>query len=47
MMLTDLLSDLGMYDRVIVQDVIKGIAQTQQIDSNAKHQFKGKRTVHA
>lgn len=31
-----------MYDRVIVQDVIKGIAQTQQIDSNAKHQFKGK-----
>jgi len=42
MVLTDLLSDLGMYDRVIVQDVIKGIAQTQQIDSNAKHQFKGK-----
>ncbi|KAG1145105.1 hypothetical protein G6F37_004202 [Rhizopus arrhizus] len=33
-------SDLGMYDRVIVQDVIKGIAQTQQIDANAKHQFK-------
>lgn len=35
-------SDLGMYDRVIVQDVIKSIAQTQQIDANAKHQFKGK-----
>ncbi|RCI02776.1 Replication factor C (RF-C) subunit, partial [Rhizopus stolonifer] len=33
-------SDLGMYDRVIVQDVIKSIAQTQQIDANAKHQFK-------
>ncbi|KAG1057520.1 hypothetical protein G6F43_000639 [Rhizopus delemar] len=33
-------SDLGMYDRVIVQDVIKGIAQTQQIDANARHQFK-------
>jgi replication factor C subunit 3/5 len=31
-----------MYDRVIVQDVIKGIAQSQQIDANAKHQFKGK-----
>jgi hypothetical protein len=30
-----------MYDRVIVQDVIKSIAQTQQIDTNAKHQFKG------
>ncbi|KAI9499132.1 DNA clamp loader [Zychaea mexicana] len=33
-------SDLGMYDRVIVQDVIKGIASTKQIDANAKHQFK-------
>ncbi|RCH92225.1 Replication factor C (RF-C) subunit [Rhizopus azygosporus] len=33
-------SDLGMYDRVIVQDVIKGIAQTQQVDANARHQFK-------
>lgn len=34
-------SDLGIYDRVIVQDVIKGIAQTQQVDANARHQFKG------
>lgn len=33
-------SDLGMYDRVIVQDVIKNIAQSQQIDANARHQFK-------
>ncbi|KAI8095289.1 P-loop containing nucleoside triphosphate hydrolase protein [Thamnidium elegans] len=33
-------SDLGMYDRVIVQDVIKSIAQSQQIDPNARHQFK-------
>lgn len=31
-----------MYDRVIVQDVIKSIAQSQQIDNTAKHQFKGK-----
>ncbi|GAA5810562.1 hypothetical protein MFLAVUS_003985 [Mucor flavus] len=35
-------SDLGMYDRVIVQDVIKSIAQSQQIDPNARHQFKAK-----
>jgi|JXWR01.1.fsa_nt_gb hypothetical protein len=35
-------SDLGIYDRVIVQDVIKSIAQTQQFDVNARHQFKGK-----
>ncbi|KAI9245087.1 P-loop containing nucleoside triphosphate hydrolase protein [Phascolomyces articulosus] len=33
-------SDLGVYDRVIVQDVIKDIAQSKQIDANAKHQFK-------
>ncbi|KAI7857520.1 DNA clamp loader [Circinella umbellata] len=33
-------SDLGMYDRVIVQDVIKGVAQSKQLDANAKHQFK-------
>ncbi|KAG1409157.1 hypothetical protein G6F60_000886 [Rhizopus arrhizus] len=33
-------SDLGIYDRVIVQDVIKSIAQTQQFDVNARHQFK-------
>lgn len=45
LILTDSISDLGIYDRVIVQDVIKGIAQTQQIDSNAKHQFKGKKTT--
>lgn len=34
-------SDLGIYDRVIVQDVIKAVAQSQQIDANAKHSFKG------
>ncbi|KAI7887168.1 putative subunit of DNA replication factor C (RF-C) [Lichtheimia hyalospora FSU 10163] len=33
-------SDLGFYDRIIVQDVIKSIAQTQQVDANAKHQYK-------
>lgn len=39
--LIGIFSDLGMYDRVIVQDVIKGIAQTQQVDADARHQFKG------
>ncbi|KAL0074581.1 putative subunit of DNA replication factor C (RF-C) [Phycomyces blakesleeanus] len=33
-------SDLGIYDQVIMQDVIKDVAQSQQIDTNAKHQFK-------
>jgi len=34
-------SDVGIYDRIVVQDVIKDIAQTQQIDSNASRNFKG------
>ncbi|KAI9289633.1 P-loop containing nucleoside triphosphate hydrolase protein [Umbelopsis sp. AD052] len=33
-------SDVGMYDRAVVQDLIKEVAQTQQIDANAKHRFK-------
>ncbi|KAG2177843.1 hypothetical protein INT43_003090 [Umbelopsis isabellina] len=33
-------SDVGIYDRAVVQDLIKEVAQTQQIDANAKHRFK-------
>ncbi|KAI8139106.1 DNA clamp loader [Fennellomyces sp. T-0311] len=33
-------SDVGIYDRVIVAEVIKGVAQTRQVDMTAKHQFK-------
>lgn len=33
-------SDAGGYDRIIIQDIIKEIAQTQQVDQNAKHRFK-------
>ncbi|KND00379.1 replication factor C subunit 5 [Spizellomyces punctatus DAOM BR117] len=33
-------SDVGSYDRVIVTDLIKEIAQTQQVDSSAKRPFK-------
>ncbi|KAJ3021670.1 Subunit of heteropentameric Replication factor C (RF-C) [Thoreauomyces humboldtii] len=32
--------DVGIYDRLIVTDLIKDLAQTQQVDSNAKRQFK-------
>jgi hypothetical protein len=35
-------SDVGQYDRVVIQDILKEIAQTQQIDTNAKQKFKGK-----
>ncbi|ORX97418.1 replication factor C subunit 3 [Basidiobolus meristosporus CBS 931.73] len=33
-------SDVGIYDRVVIQDLIKEIAQTQQIDANAARRFK-------
>ena len=35
-------SDVGMYDRVVVQEIIKDIAQTQQVDSGqSARSFKG------
>ena len=33
--------DVGIYDRVVIQDILKEIAQTQQVDLNAKQRFKG------
>lgn len=33
-------SDVGVYDRVVVQDIVKELAQTQQIDKS-KRNFKG------
>ncbi|PVF93607.1 P-loop containing nucleoside triphosphate hydrolase protein [Serendipita vermifera] len=33
-------SDVGMYDRVVIQEILKEIAQTQQVDLNAKQRFK-------
>lgn len=33
-------SDVGIYDRVVIQDILKEIAQTQQVDLNAKQKFK-------
>ena len=34
-------SDVGIYDYVVVQEIIKEIAQYKQLDVNAKHPFKG------
>lgn len=34
-------SDAGNYDRLVIQDILKDIAQTQQVDQNARHRFKG------
>ncbi|KAJ3039923.1 Subunit of heteropentameric Replication factor C (RF-C) [Rhizophlyctis rosea] len=33
-------SDVGQYDRIVIQDLIKEIAQTQQVDASAKRHFK-------
>lgn len=32
-------SDVGIYDRIVVQEIIKELAQTQQLDKT-KHRFK-------
>ena len=33
-------SDVGNYDRVVIQDLLKEVAQTQQVDLSAKQRFK-------
>ncbi|KAK4252013.1 hypothetical protein C7999DRAFT_37004 [Corynascus novoguineensis] len=33
-------SDVGTYDRVVVQDLLKEVAQTQQVDQSARQKFK-------
>lgn len=33
-------SDVGSYDRVVVQELLKEVAQTQQVDLNARQRFK-------
>lgn len=33
-------SDMGNYDRVVIQDLLKDIAQTQSVDTSSKHRFK-------
>ena len=32
--------DLGIYDRVVIQDLIKNLAQSKQLDAQAKQKFK-------
>ncbi len=42
-----LCSEAGSYDRVVIQELLKEIAQTQQVDLNAKQRFKGEDHFHA
>lgn len=34
-------SDAGIYDRIVVMDLIKNAAQTHQLDSTGQREFKG------
>lgn len=34
-------SDVGIYDRVVVMDLVKTTAQTHQIDPTGQREFKG------
>lgn len=36
-------NDAGIYDRLVVQEMIKTIAQTQQLDISGQREFKGAR----
>ena len=40
-LIAPLCSEVGNYDRVVIQEILKEIAQTQQVDLTAKHRFKG------
>ena len=33
-------SDVGYYDRAVIQEILKDVAQTQQVDTNARYRFK-------
>lgn len=33
-------SDVGIYDRVVIMDIIKNVAQSQQLNANAQREFK-------
>lgn len=38
-------SDAGIYDRIVIQEMIKNIAQTNQLNSVAQKSFKGKTPI--
>lgn len=39
-------SDAGLQDRVVIQEMIKTVAQSQQIQSSTQREFKGRNESH-
>ena len=37
-----LVSDVGIYDRVVIQELIKTVAQSHQLESSTQRDFKGR-----
>jgi len=37
----DFCSDVGIYDRVVIQELLKNVAQSHQLDSSSQRDFKG------
>jgi len=37
----DFCSDVGIYDRVVIQELLKTVAQSHQLDSSSQREFKG------
>jgi hypothetical protein len=40
-MINNLFSEVGFSDRLVIQEFLKDVAQTKQIDVSIKHDFKG------
>jgi len=40
-MINKLFSEVGFSDRVVIQQFLKDVAQTKQVDLSIKHDFKG------
>jgi len=37
----DCCSDVGIYDRVVIQELLKTVAQSHQLDTSSQRDFKG------
>lgn len=40
-----LFSDVGFYDRVVIQELLKTVAQSHQLDASTQRDFKGEESL--